>query len=134
MPSSRLILRSYSWCGASALAFSPEKMLWNSWYYWGTPLRASSSCVVNVALALSWSGLIWGRLGICWMLLRASRNIVLPTSQQILSMALLLTSQMSIALGIRLVAFDSALHDSGLQNVIFVSTQSMLGLCWVSQL
>src|SRR5258708_32630502 len=98
-PSSRLILRSYSQCGASALAFSPEKTLQNSWYSWGTPLRVSSGCAVDVALALSQSGLVWNRLGIHWTLLGDSRNVSLPASWQILPMVLLLTSQMSMAFG-----------------------------------
>src|SRR5258707_5374741 len=131
MPSSRLILRSYGQCGASALAFSPEKTLQNSWYSWGTPLRGSSGCAVDVALASSRSGLIWNRLGICWMLLGDSRNVLLPASWQILPMVLLLTSQMSMAFGAGLDVSGSVF---GLQKVIFISTQSMLGLCWVSQL
>src|SRR5258705_11559033 len=131
MPSSRLILRLYSQCGASALAFSPEKTLWNSWYSWGTPLRGSSGCAVDAALALSWSRLVWNRLGVCWMLLGDSRNISLPTSWQILPMILLLTSQMSMAFSARLGISGGVF---GLQKVIFISTQSMLRLCWVSQL
>src|SRR6266478_4161744 len=99
MPSSRLILRSYGWCGASALAFSPEKTLWNLWYSWGTLLRVSSGCAVDAALASSWSGLVWNGLGVCWMLLRDSRNVSLPASWQILPMDLLLTSRMSTAFG-----------------------------------
>src|SRR5258706_14769023 len=130
MPSSRLILRLYSWCGASALAFSPEKTSRNSWYSWGTPLRGSSGCAVDVALASSQSRLVQNGLGVHWTLLRDSRNISLPTSWQILPMVLLLTSQMSMAFGARLCVSGSVF---GLQKVIFISTQSMLGLCWVSQ-
>src|SRR5258708_11437749 len=99
MPSSRLILRLYSQCGASALAFSPEKTSQNSWYSWGTLLRVSSGCAVNTALASSWSGLVWNGLGVHWMLLGDSRNVSLPTSWQILPMVLLLTSWMSMAFG-----------------------------------
>src|SRR5258705_7730438 len=95
VPSSRLILRSYSRCGASVLAFSPEKTSWNSWYSWGTLLRVSSGCAVNMALASSQSGLVWNGLGVHWMLLRDSRNISLPASWQILPMVLLLTSLIS---------------------------------------
>src|SRR5258708_3290150 len=130
MPSSRLILRSYSWCGASTLAFSPEKTLQNLWYSWGTPLRGSSGCAVNMALALSQSRLVWNGLGVHWMLLGDSRNVLLPASWQILPMVLLLTSQMSTAFGARLGISGSVF---GLWKVIFISTQSMLGLCWVSQ-
>src|SRR5258708_30692822 len=130
MPSSRLILRSYGQCGASALAFSPEKTLWNSWYSWGTPLRGSSGCAVNVALASSQSGLVWNGLGIRWTLLGDSRNVTLPTSWQILPMVLLLTSQMSMTFGAGLGVSNGVF---GLQKVIFISNQSMLGLCWVSQ-
>src|SRR5258708_27773859 len=129
--SSRLILRSYSWCGASMLAFSPEKTLRNSWYSWGTPLRVSSGCAVDATFASSRSGLVWRGLGVCWTLLRDSRNISLPASWQILPMVLLLTSWMSTAFGARLGVSGSVF---GLLKVIFVSTQSMLGLCWVSQL
>src|SRR5258707_13172071 len=120
MPSSRLILRSYSQCGASALAFSPEKTSRNSWYSWGTPLRVSSGCAVDVALALSQTGLGWNGLGIHWMPLGDSRNISLPASWQILPMVLLLTSQMSMAFSARL---DGSGGVSGLRKVIFVSTQ-----------
>src|SRR5258708_3733002 len=130
MPSSRLILRSYGWCGASALAFSPEKTSQNSWYSWGTLLRGSSGCAVDAALALSQSGLVWNGLGICWMPLGDSRNISLPASWQILPMVLLLTIQMSTAFGAGLGISGGVF---GLRKVIFVSTQSMLGLCWVSQ-
>src|SRR5260370_13568370 len=130
MPSSRLILRLYGQCGASALAFSPEKTLWNSWYSWGTLLRVSSGCAVNAALALSQSRLVWNGLGVHWMPLGDSRNISLPTSWQILPMVLLLTSRMSMAFGARL---DVSGGVFGLRKVIFISTQSMLGLCWVSQ-
>src|SRR5258707_14507485 len=130
MPSSRLILRSYGQCGASTLAFSPEKTLWNLWYSWGTLLRVSSGCAVDVALASSRSGLVWNGLGIHWMLLGDSRNVSLPTSWQIIPMVLLLTSWMS-------TAFDAEVDVSGggfgLWKVIFISTQSMLRLCWVSQ-
>src|SRR5258707_4092863 len=131
MPSSRLILRSYGRCGASTLAFSPEKTSRNSWYSWGTPLRVSSGCAVDVALASSQSRLVWNGLGIHWMLLGDSRNVLLPTSWQILPMVLLLTSRMSMAFGARL---DVSGGVFGLWKVIFISTQSMLGLCWVSQL
>src|SRR5258707_11902912 len=131
MPSSRLILRSYGWCGASALAFSPEKTSQNSWYSWGTPLRVSSGCAVDAALALSQSRLVWNGLGIHWTPLRDSRNVSLPASWQILPMVLLLTSWMSMAFGARLGVSGSIF---GLWKVIFVSTQSMLRLCWVSQL
>src|SRR5260221_11385600 len=127
MPSSRLILRLYSWCGASVLAFSPEKTSWNSWYSWGTPLRVSSGCAVDVALASSRSGLVWNGLGVRWMPLGDSRNILLPTSWQILPMVLLLTSQMSMAFG---AGLDVSGGVFGLQKVIFISTQSILGLCW----
>src|SRR6266436_5170996 len=130
MPSSRLILRSYGWCGASTLAFSPEKTLQNLWYSWGTLLRGSSGCAVDAAFASSWSGLVWNVLGVHWMPLRDSRNVLLPTSWQILPMVLLLTSRMSMAFGAGLGVSGSVF---GLQKVIFISTQSMLGLCWVSQ-
>src|SRR5258707_1303908 len=130
MPSSRLILRLYGQCGASALAFSPEKTLWNSWYSWGTLLRVSSGCAVDAALATSQSRLVWNGLGIRWMPLGDSRNVSLPTSWQILPMVLLLTSRMSMAFG---AGLDVSGGVFGLQKVIFVSTQSMLGLCWVSQ-
>src|SRR5260221_9522205 len=130
MPSSRLILRLYSWCGASTLDFSPEKTLRNSWYSWGTPLRVSSGCAVDVAFASSRSGLVWKGLGICWTPLGDSRNVSLPASWQILPMVLLLTSQMSMAFGAGLGISGGVF---GLQKVIFISTQSMLGLCWVSQ-
>ena len=115
------------------LAFLPEKTLQNLWYSWGTLLRGSSSCVVNAALASSQSRLVWKGLGIHWAPLGDSRNIALPASWQILSMVLLLTSQMSTVLGARLGTSNGAFHVSGLWNVIFVSTQSMLRLCWVSQ-
>src|SRR5258708_32736574 len=130
MPSSRLILRSYGWCGASKLAFSPEKTCRNSWYSWGPLLRGSSGCAVDTALASSQSGLVWNGLGICWTPLGDSRNVSLPASWQILPMVLLLTSQMSMAFGARLGISGGVF---GLQKVIFISTQSMLGLCWVSQ-
>src|SRR5258707_6078271 len=130
VPSSRLILRSYSRCGASALAFSPEKTSRNSWYSWGTPLRVSSGCAVDAAFASSQSGLVWKGLGVCWMPLRDSRNVLLPASWQILPMVLLLTSWMSMAFGARLGVSGGVF---GLRKVIFISTQSMLGLCWVSQ-
>src|SRR5258708_10847316 len=129
-PSSRLILRLYSQCGASALAFSPEKTSQNSWYSWGTPLRVSSGCAVDVAFASSWSRLVWKGLGVRWTLLGDSRNVSLPASWQILPMVLLLTSQMSMAFGARLGISGGGV---GLRKVIFISTQSMLGLCWVSQ-
>src|SRR5258705_5296644 len=131
MPSSRLILRSYGWCGASAFAFSPEKTSRNSGYSWGTPLRVSSGCAVDAVFASSRSGVVWKGLGVCWMLLGDSRNISLPASWQILPMVLLLTSRMSMASGTRLGVSGGVF---GLWKVIFVSTQSMLGLCWVSQL
>src|SRR5258707_10281333 len=129
-PSSRLILRSYGRCGASALAFSPEKTLQNSWYSWGTLLRVSSGCAVDAAFASSRSGLVWKGLGVRWMLLGDSRNVSLPTSWQILPMVLLLTSQMSMDFCPGLAIFGGVF---GLRKVIFVSTQSMLRLCWVSQ-
>src|SRR5258708_6673530 len=112
------------------LAFSPEKTLWNSWYSWGTPLRVSSGCAVDAAFALSQSGLVWKGLGVRWMPLGDSRNISPPASWQILPMVLLLTSQMSMAFSARLGISGSVF---GLWKVIFISTQSMLGLCWVSQ-
>src|SRR5258705_9235671 len=112
------------------LAFSPEKTLRNSRYSWGTPLRGSSGCAVDVAFASSQSGLVWNGLDIRWMLLGDSRNISLPTSWQILPMVLLLTSWMSTAFSARLGISGGVF---GLQKVIFVSTQSMLRLCWVSQ-
>src|SRR5258708_35297394 len=130
MPSSRLILRLYGRCGASVLAFSPEKTSRNLWYSWGTLLRVSSGCAVDAALASSQSGLVWNRLGIHWTLLGDSRNVSLPTSWPILPMDLLLTSQMSMAFG---AGLDVSGGVFGLWKVIFVSTQSMLGLCWVSQ-
>src|SRR5260370_20682764 len=99
MHSSRLILRLYGQCGASVLAFSPEKTLWNSWYSWGTPLRVSSGCAVDAAFASSRSGLVWKGLGIRWTPLVDSSNVSLPASWQILPMVLLLTSQMSMAFG-----------------------------------
>src|SRR5260221_440417 len=112
------------------LAFSPEKTLQNSWYSWGTLLRGSSGCAVDVALASSQSRLVQNGLGICWVPLRDSRNITLPTSWQILPMVLLLTSQMSMTFSARLGVSNGVF---GLQKVIFVSNQSMLRLCWVSQ-
>src|SRR5258708_34710286 len=112
------------------LAFSPEKTSENSLFSWGTPLRVSSGCAVDTAFALSRSGLVWKGLGVRWMLLGDSRNVSLPTSWQILPMVLLLTSQMSMAFGAGLGVSGSVF---GLWKVIFVSTQSMLGLCWVSQ-
>src|SRR5258705_4763944 len=130
MPSSRLILRLYGQCGASALAFSPEKTSWNSWYSWGTPLRLSSGCAVDASFASSQSGLVWKGLGVHWTPLRDSRNVSLAASWQILPMVLLLTSQMSMAFGARLGVSGGVF---GLWKVIFISTQSMLGLCWVSQ-
>src|SRR5258708_38595131 len=105
-----------------------------SWYSWGTPFNRSSCCAVDVALTSSRSRLVRCGLGACWVPLGDSRKVVLPTSWQILSMVLLLTSLMSIALGASLGTSGSVFHVSRLQNVIFVSTQSMLGLCWVSQL
>src|SRR5258708_30988875 len=122
-----------SQCGGSALAFLPENMSWKSWYSWGTLFNGSSCCTVNAALASSWSGLVRHGLGACWVPLGDSRKVVLPASWQILSMVLLLTSLMSIALGAGLGTSGSVFHVSRLQNVIFISTQSMLGLCWVSQ-
>src|SRR5258707_2987898 len=130
MPSSRLILRLYGRCGASVLAFAPEKTSRNLWYSWGTLLRVSSGCAVDTALALSQSGLVWNGLGVCWTPLGDSRNVLLPASWQILPMVLLLTSWMSTAFGARLGVSGGVF---GLQKVIFVSTQSMLRLCWVSQ-
>src|SRR5260221_13963829 len=112
------------------LVFSPEKTSWNSWYSWGTLLRVSSGCAVDMAFALSWSRLVWNRLGICWTLLGDSRNVSLPASWQILPMVLLLTSWMSMAFGAGLGISGSVF---GLRKVIFISTQSMLRLCWVSQ-
>src|SRR5258705_11253038 len=130
MPSSRLILRLYGWRGASMLAFSPEKTSRNSWYSWGTPLRVSSGCAVDAALASSQSRLVWNGLGVRWTPLGDSRNISLPASGQILPMVLLLTSRMSTAFG---AGLDVSGGVFGLWKVIFVSTQSMLRLCWVSQ-
>src|SRR5260221_14677327 len=130
VPTSRLILRSYGQCGASTLAFSPEKTLRNSWYSWGTLLRVSSGCAVDAALASSWSRLVWNGLGVRWTPLGDSRNVSLPASWQILPMVLLLTSQMSMAFG---AGLDISGGVFGLWKVIFVSTQSMLRLCWVSQ-
>src|SRR5260370_38875305 len=112
------------------LAFSPEKTSRNSWYSWGTLLRVSSGCAVNADFASSRSRLVWKGLGICWTPLRDSRNISLPASWQILPMVLLLTSRMSMAFGAGLGVSGGVF---GLRKVIFVSTQSMLGLCWVSQ-
>src|SRR5258706_15977368 len=112
------------------LAFSPEKTLRNSWYSWGTPLRVSSGCAVEAAFASSRSGLVWKGLGVHWTLLGDSRNVSLPTSWQILPMVLLLTSQMSMAFGAGLGVSGGVF---GLWKVIFISTQSMLRLCWVSQ-
>src|SRR5258707_11855232 len=131
MPSSRLILRLYGQCGASALAFSPEKTSQNSWYSWGTPLRVSSGCAVDAALASSQSGLVRNGLGVRWMPLGDSRNILLPASWQILPMVLLLTSQISMTFSAGLGISNGVF---GLWKVIFVSTQSMLRFCWVSQL
>src|SRR5258706_15110608 len=115
------------------LAFSPEKTSQNSWYSWGTLLRGFSGCAVDTALVLSQSGLVWNGLGIHWAPLRDSRNVVLPASWQILPMVLLLTSWMSMAFGTGLGISIGVFHVSGLWKVIFVSTQSMLRLCWVSQ-
>src|SRR5260221_11605067 len=112
------------------LVFSPEKTSHNLWYSWGTLLRVSSGCAVDMAFASSWSRLVWKGLGVRWMLLGDSRNVLLPASWQILPMVLLLTSQMSMAFGAGLGISGSVF---GLRKVIFVSTQSMLGLCWVSQ-
>ncbi len=60
-----------------------------------------------------------------------SRNVALPASWQILPMVLLLTSWMSMTFGARLGVSNDVF---GLQKVISISSQSMLGLCWVSQL
>src|SRR5258708_3822951 len=127
------ILRSYSQCGGSALAFSPENTSQKSWYSWGTPFNGSSCCAVNAALTSSQSRLVQCGLGTCWVPLGDSRKVVLPASWQILSMVLLLTSLMSITLGASLGTSGSVFHVSRLWNMIFISTQSMLGLCWVSQ-
>src|SRR5260370_5369340 len=113
------------------LGFSPEKASWNSWYSWGAPLRVSSGCAVDAAFAASQSGLVWKGLGVHWTPFRDSRNVSLPASWQILPMVLLLTSQMSMAFGARLGVSGGVF---GLWKVIFISTQSMLRLCWVSQL
>src|SRR5258708_30476082 len=104
-----------------------------SWYSWGTPFNRSSCCAVNVALASSRSRLVRCGLGACWVPLGDSRKVVLTASWQILSMVLLLTSLMSIPLGASLGTSGSVFHGYGLWNVIFISTQSMLRLCWVSQ-
>src|SRR5258708_6858153 len=98
------------------LAFSPEKTSWNLWYSWGTPLRGSSGCAVNAALASSQSRLVWNGLGIHWTLLGDSRNISLPPSWQILPMVLLLTSWMSMTFGARLGVSNSVF---GLWKVIY---------------
>src|SRR5258708_13403831 len=103
------------------LAFSPEKTLQNSWYSWGTPLRVSSGCAVDTALASSQSRLVWNGLGICWMLLGDSRNVSLPASWQILPMVLLLTSQMSTAFGSRLVVSGGVF---GFRNLFSLSPHS----------
>src|SRR5258708_10152696 len=103
------------------------------WYSWGTLFSGSSCCAVNVALTSSRSGLVRHGLGAHWVPLGDSRKVVLPTSWWILSMVLLLTSLMSITLGAGLGTSGSVFCVSGLQNMIFISTQSMLRLCWVSQ-
>src|SRR5258708_35829361 len=115
------------------LAFSPENTLQKSWYSWGTPFSRSSCCAVDAALASSWSGLVQCGLGVHWAPLGDSRKVMLPASWQILSMDLLLTSQMSITLGAGLGTSGGVVHVSGLWNVIFGSTQFMRGLGLVSR-
>src|SRR5258708_11664643 len=77
VPSSRLILRLYGWCGASMLAFSPENTLQKSWYSWGTLFSRSFCCAVDTALALSQSRLVQHGLGACWVPLGDSRKVML---------------------------------------------------------
>src|SRR5258707_13005709 len=106
------------------LAFSPENMAWKSWYSWGTLFSGSSCCTVNAALTSSQSGLVQCGLGAHWVPLGDSRKVVLPTSWWILSMVLLLTSLLSIALGTGLGTSAGVFHVSALRSVIFIATQS----------
>src|SRR5260221_6384796 len=108
-------------------ALLPENTLRNSRYSIGIMLRGSSGGSVAVALASSRCGAGW-RVSI-----GDSRNVSLPVSWLSFFMVLSLTRQMSIASGVGLDGFSGVLPFLGSWNVIFVSTQSMLGLCCVSQ-
>src|SRR5258705_7813416 len=108
-------------------ALLPENMSQNSRYSIGITLRGSSGGSVATALALSWCG-AGQRVSI-----GDSRNIALPVSWLSFFMVLSLTRQMSIASGVGLGGFSGVLPFLGSWNVIFVSTQSMLGLCCMSQ-
>src|SRR5260370_40977523 len=102
-------------------------MSWNSRYSISIMLRGSSGGSVATALALSWCGA--GQR----VLIGDSRNVVLPVSWLSFFMVLSLTRQMSMASGVGLSGFSGVLPFLGSWNVIFISTQSMLGLCCVSQ-
>src|SRR5258706_16011824 len=108
-------------------ALLPKNMLQNSRYSIGITLRGSSGGSVAMALASSQCGAGW-RVSI-----GDSRNVALPVSWLSFFMVLSLTRQMSIASGVGLGGFSGVLPFLGSWNVIFVSTQSMLRLCCVSQ-
>src|SRR5258708_23055372 len=99
----------------------------NSRYSIGIMLRGSSGRSVAAALALSECG-AGQRVSI-----GDSRNVVLPVSWLSFFMVLSLTRQMSIGSGVGLGSFSGVLPFLGSWNVIFVSTQSMLRLCCMSQ-
>src|SRR5258708_36983950 len=100
----------------------------NSRFSIGIMLRGSSGGSVAMALALSQCGASQ-RVSI-----GDSRNVALPVSWLSFFMVLSLTRWMSMASGVRLSSLSGVLHFLRSWNVIFVSTQSMLGLCCVSQL
>src|SRR5258708_7978707 len=102
-------------------------MLWNSGSSVGLMLGGFSGRSVAMALASSRCG-AGQRVSI-----GDSRNVALPVSWLSFFMVLSLTRQMSIASGVRLGGFSGVLPFLRSWNVIFVSTQSMLGLCCVSQ-
>src|SRR5260370_31090217 len=108
-------------------ALSPENTLRNSRYSIGITLRGSSGGSVAMALASSQCG-VGRRVSI-----GDSRNIALPVSWLSFFMVLSLTRQMSIASGVRIGGFSGVLPFLRSWNVIFVSTQSMLGLCCMGQ-
>src|SRR5258708_36070224 len=108
-------------------ALSPENTLRNSRYSISITLRGSSGGSVAVALASSQCG-VGQRVSI-----GDSRNVALPVSWLSFFMVLSLTRWMSIASGVRLSGFSGVLAFLGSWDVIFISTQSMLGLCCVSQ-
>src|SRR5260221_2567523 len=108
-------------------ALSPENMSRNFRYSIGIMLRGSSGGSVAAALASSQCGAGW-RVSI-----GDSRNVALPVSWLSFFMVLSLTRWMSIASGAVLVVVSGVLPFLGSWNVIFVSTQSMLRLCCVSQ-